>query len=160
MKALVDIFGERVTFEQNELVLYTSDVGILPDVLGIGVIDLLIDRMPMAVVRPKNTEEVIALLKYANREKIPIVPRGAATGGVGGAVPAKGGIVINFNSFNKVVEIDKEAMTVTVEPGIIWTDLEEALRLEGLMNRTIPSSAPSSTVAGWIASGGIGYGAF
>ncbi len=160
MKALVDIFGERVTFEQNELVLYTSDVGILPDVLGIGVIDLLIDRMPMAVVRPKNTEEVIALLKYANREKIPIVPRGAATGGVGGAVPAKGGIVINFNSFNKVVEIDKEAMTVTVEPGIIWTDLEDALRAEGLMNRTIPSSAPSSTVAGWIASGGIGYGSF
>ncbi|NOQ54918.1 MAG: hypothetical protein GQ558_09990, partial [Thermoplasmata archaeon] len=52
MQALVDIFGERVTFEQNELVLYTSDVGILPDVLGIGVIDLLIDRMPMAVVRP------------------------------------------------------------------------------------------------------------
>jgi Fe-S oxidoreductase/FAD/FMN-containing dehydrogenase len=160
MDALEKIFGDRVSFEKNELILHTNDVGILPDVLGLGIIDLMVDRMPDAVVAPNSLEEIQALLVYAQRERIPITPRGAATGGVGGAVPAKGGIVVNFNRMTKILEIDKEAMTATVEPGVIWSDLEDALRKQGLMCRAIPSSAPSSTVAGWIASGGVGYGSF
>jgi len=160
MKALDDIFGNRVTYEPNELLIHTTDVGILPDVLGMGVIDLMIDRMPIAVVQPTSTEEVLALLEYCNREQIPITPRGAATGGVGGAVPTQGGIVVNTSLMTRILEIDRERMRVTVEPGVIWSDLEEELRKQGLMCRTIPSSAPSSTVAGWIASGGVGYGSF
>jgi FAD/FMN-containing dehydrogenase len=160
MKALDDIFGDRVSYEENERILHTTDVGILPDVLNMGVIDLMIDRMPEAVVQPVTVEEVVALLQYCNRERIPITPRGAATGGVGGAVPAQGGIVVNFSLMDKILEIDEENMTVRVEPGVIWADLEDELRKHDLMNRTIPSSAPSSTVAGWIASSGVGYGAF
>jgi Fe-S oxidoreductase/FAD/FMN-containing dehydrogenase len=160
LKALDDIFGDRICYEENERILHTTDVGILPDVLNMGVIDLLIDRMPEAVVQPNSVEEIQALLQYCNRERIPITPRGAATGGVGGAVPANGGIVVNFSLMDKILDIDKKKMLVTVEPGVIWADLEDELRAQGLMNRTIPSSAPSSTVAGWIASGGVGYGSF
>jgi Fe-S oxidoreductase/FAD/FMN-containing dehydrogenase len=160
MKALDDIFGDRVSYEENERILHTTDVGILPDVLNMGVIDILIDRMPDAVVQPNSVDEILALLDYCNRERIPITPRGAATGGVGGAVPANGGIVVNFTYMDKILNIDKEKMLVTVEPGVIWADLEDELQKQGLMNRTIPSSAPSSTVAGWIASGGVGYGSF
>jgi len=160
MKALDDIFGNRVSYEPNELLIHTTDVGILPDVLGMGVIDLMIDRMPTAVVQPKSTEEILALLEYCNRERIPVTPRGAATGGVGGAVPTQGGIVVNTSMMTRILEIDRERMRVTVEPGVIWSDLEEELRKQGLMCRTIPSSAPSSTVAGWVASGGVGYGSF
>jgi Fe-S oxidoreductase/FAD/FMN-containing dehydrogenase len=160
MNELNDIFGDRVCYETNELLLYTSDVGILPDVLGLGIIDLMIDRMPTAVVKPESLEEIVALMEYVHRERIPITPRGAATGGVGGCVPAKGGIIVNFAKMDRILEINKEDMTVTVEPGVIWADLEIELRKHGLMCRAIPSSSPSSTVSGWIASGGVGYGSF
>ena len=160
MKELEEIFGDHITFEESERLLCKSDVGNLPDVVGISVMDLLIERMPSAVVQPETTEEVVKLVKYATREKVPLTPRAAATSGAGGAVPTKGGIVVEFMRMNSILEVDKENLTVTVQPGLVWNPLEEALNKEGLQLLIYPTSAPSSAVGGWIGSGGIGIGSF
>jgi Fe-S oxidoreductase/FAD/FMN-containing dehydrogenase len=160
MKALEEIFGDRLSMEESELRLCTSDVGNLPDVIGIDVMDMLIERMPSAVVQPVNTEEVAALAKFATAEKIPLTPRAAATSGAGGAVPTKGGIAVDFLRMNEIRDIDKENLTITVQPGAVWNRVEEALNAEGLQLLAYPTSAPSSVVAGWIGSGGIGIGSF
>jgi len=160
VKELEEIFGDHITFEESERVLCKSDVGNLPDVVGISVMDMLIERMPSAVVQPETTEEVVQLVKYATREKVPLTPRAAATSGAGGAVPTMGGIAVDFMRMNRILEVDKENMTVTVQPGLVWNPLEDALNKEGLQLLIYPTSAPSSAVAGWIGSGGIGIGSF
>lgn len=154
------IFGDRVSFQESERKLYSRDLAVLPDVLGLGMIDLLIERVPDAVVKPNSTEEVQEVARLSARELIPLTPRGAATGGVGGAVPTKKGIVVDLLRMNRILEVDRENLTVTVEAGIIWEGLEEELNAQGLACRALPSSAPSSTVGGWIASSGVGHGSF
>ncbi len=160
MKELEELLGDRISFEDAERRLCIHDVGNLPDVVGISVMDMLVERMPSAVVQPETTEEVVAILKYATKEGIPVTPRAAATSGVMGAVPAKGGIVVEFYRMNRILEVDEENKRVRVQPGVVWAPLEEELNRHGLQLRTYPTSFPSSTVAGWIGSGGIGIGSF
>ena len=155
LKALEEIFGDRLSVEDAELRLCTHDVGNLPDIVGIAVMDLLVNRMATAIVQPVSTDEVVALLKFATAQKVPVTPRAAGTSGVMGAVPAKGGIVVELMRMNKILEIDKEGMTVTVQPGVVWNPLEEELNRHDLSLPIYPSSAPSSAVGGWIGSGGI-----
>jgi Fe-S oxidoreductase/FAD/FMN-containing dehydrogenase len=155
-KALVGIFGDRVAFHNLERMLYSSDVGQLPDV-----VTSQITTMPDAVVQPKNGQELQELVKVATQYKIPLVPRGAGTAGYGGAVPTKGGIVADFSRMNNIIEINKEKKTATVEPGVIWNELETKLRSRGLALRLYPGSAISATVGGWIANGGgVGIGSY
>jgi FAD/FMN-containing dehydrogenase len=160
LKDLEEIFGDRLSIEEVERRLCTNDVGNLPDIIGIDVMDILIDRMPSAVVQPVTTEEVVELVKFATSEKVPLTPRAAASSGAGGAVPTKGGIAVDLLRMNEILEIDKEKMTARVQPGVIWNRLEEALNEEGLELRAYPTSAPSSAVGGWVGSGGIGIGSF
>lgn len=160
MDELKELLGDRFTTEEAECRLCIHDVGNLPDIIGISVMDLLVDRMPSAVVQPETTEEVLAILRYATKEKVPVTPRAAASSGVGGAVPAKGGIVMDFLRMNKVLEVDEENLRVRVQPGAVWRPLEEELNRHGLELLAYPTSYPSSTVAGWIGSGGIGIGSF
>ena len=91
---------------------------------------------------------------------IPLVPRGKSTSGYGGVMPVKGGLVVDFAWMNEILAIDAEAMTVTVQPGVVWEKLDKELNKQGLALRTYPSSAPSSTVGGWLAQGGVGFGAY
>jgi Fe-S oxidoreductase/FAD/FMN-containing dehydrogenase len=160
MKELEELLGDRISFEDAERRLCIHDVGNLPDVIGISVMDMLVERMPSAVVQPETTEEVAAILKYATKEGIPVTPRAAATSGVMGAVPAKGGIVVEFYRMNQILEVDTDHKRVRVQPGVVWAPLEEELNRHGLQLRAYPTSFPSSTVAGWIGSGGIGIGSF
>ncbi len=153
---LINIFGERVAFHNIELLMYSSDLASLPTL-----ITNRIKTMPDAVVLPETKEELVNLLDLAGKYKIPLVPRGAASSGYGGAVPTKGGIVVDFSRMNKILSIDKENKTVIVEPGVIWNDLEKELQANGLALRLYPGSALSATVGGWIANGGgIGIGSF
>ena len=160
MKELDDLLGDRISYEESERRLCIHDVGNLPDVIGISVMDMLVERMPTAVLQPETTEEVAAILKYATKEGIPVTPRAAATSGVMGAVPAKGGIVVEFYRMNRILEVDEENKKVRVQPGVVWAPLEEELNRHGLQLRAYPTSFPSSMVAGWIGSGGIGIGSF
>ncbi len=109
------------------------------------------------VVQPRNEEDLLEVFEYAKENRIPITPRGAGTSGYGGAVPYKGGIIIDFSRMNKF-EILEDEKLVVAEPGAVWWDIEKEAEKKGLMLRVYPTSAPSSTVGGWIASGGFGVG--
>jgi Fe-S oxidoreductase/FAD/FMN-containing dehydrogenase len=153
---LLDLFGDRVAFHHVERLLYSSDLAALP-----AMITSRIETMPDAVVMPRSREELVALIGLATTCKIPLVPRGAGTAGYGGAVPARGGIVVDFSRMNAILNVDREKKRVTVEPGVIWQKLEQTLNKTGLALRLYPGSSVSATVGGWIANGGgIGIGGF
>lgn len=106
---------------------------------------------PDAVLLPVNTQQVSAVLALANRERIPVVARGAGTSLSGGATPLYGGIVLNMVRFNRIVEIDADSLTATVEPGVITTDLYRAVEKYGLFYPPDPSSQTVSTIGGNVA---------
>lgn len=152
---LKERFGDWVTFDKTERLLYGHDVASLPEA-----VERLIDNVPEAVVQPRSVDEVVFLVRLSREHSVPLVPRGAATTGYGGAVPAKSGIVVDFSWMKRILALDAEAGTVTVEPGVVWTRLEEELIRRGQMLRLYPTSAPGSTVAGWVAEGGAGIGSY
>ncbi len=147
-------FGPRVTFGRIERLLYSHDVGALP-----GMVKKLFNAMPDAVVQPQTVDELVFLTELAGRHRIPLVPRGSGTGGYGGSVPSRGGITVEFNRMNRILGVDPDRQTVTVEPGVIIKDLDDYLRRHhGLAMRAVPTSAPGATLGGWVASGGAGIG--
>ncbi len=152
---LKEIFADRVKFDQIERIVYSHDMGTLPDA-----IDAMIDSTPDAVVQPQNSGEVQKIVKLAQKEEIPLVPRGAGTSGYGGAIPTKKGVVVDFTRMKEVVEVNKNEKTVTVEAGVLWQDLEDYLNKEDLALKLYPTSAPGATVGGWIAEGGSGIGSY
>ncbi|MEO0185926.1 MAG: FAD-binding oxidoreductase, partial [candidate division WOR-3 bacterium] len=86
------------------------------------------------------------------------IPRGAASSGLGGVIPTRGGIVIDLSGLDKKIEIDKSEKKVRVSAGVVWKDLEKALNQEGLALMSYPSSSPSATIGGWLSSWGYGIG--
>jgi Fe-S oxidoreductase/FAD/FMN-containing dehydrogenase len=153
---LVQSFGARVAFDELERMFYSHDVGSLPSLVK----PLVGNTLPAAIVQPLTEEQVVQLMSLARTYNIPLVPRAKSTSGYGGVLPIEGGLVVDFAWMNEVVAIDEEAMTVTVQPGIVWEQLDSELHKHGLAVRTYPSSAPSSTVGGWLAQGGMGFGAY
>jgi len=104
---------------------------------------------PDAVVFPKNEDDISRILIYCNAHKIPIVPRGAGSGFTGGALPAKGGIVLGFEKhMNKILEIDMENMLAIVQPGVVNKDLQRAVEEVGLFYPPDPASEDYSTIGG------------
>ncbi|MHA1577718.1 MAG: NADH-quinone oxidoreductase subunit NuoB [Candidatus Thorarchaeota archaeon] len=150
---LSEIFGNRLITEKHELALHAMDVGALPKQVG-----WMMNINPDAMVQALTPEDVQELYKFANKEKVPLVPRGAGTSGYGGAIPRKGGITVDMRRMNRVLEIDKENLTVHVEPGISWMNLQHELNREGMDLRCYPSSGLSATIGGWVAQGGDGIG--
>ncbi len=143
-------FGDRVTTRRVERKLYSHDVGDMPSLIK----PLIGTPFADAVVQPVSEDEIVALVKWANQERIPLVPRGKATSGYGGVLPVKGGVVVDFFRFSKVLHVDAEALTATLQPGIVWEQADRELKKQGLTLRTYPSSYPSATAGGWLAQGG------
>ena len=106
---------------------------------------------PDVVVFPTTTEEISRILKIASREKIPVTPRGGGTNVSGGSVPIMGGIVLCTTRMNKILKIDKENLTATVEPGVVLQDLTIQLAKEGLFFPPDPQSFLGATLGGIIA---------
>jgi NADH-quinone oxidoreductase B subunit len=152
-KKLEEIFGDRLITEKHELILFGQDVGSLPKQVG-----WLMNTNPDAIVQPITPEEIQALYGVAREFKIPLVPRASGTSGYGGAIPRKGGIVVDMRRMDKILEVDAENLTATVEPGISWANLQFELNRKGLDTRCYPSSGLSATVGGWVAQGGDGIG--
>ncbi|MDI6810529.1 MAG: FAD-binding and (Fe-S)-binding domain-containing protein [archaeon] len=153
---LLEIFGERACFNEIELSLYSRDINVLPDFVM-----KRIKSKPDAVVQPESVEELERLLRFCSANEIPVVPRGAATSGYGGAVPSRGGVVVDFCRMNRVIEINEQEKTAEVEPGVVWDSLERTLNSRGLALRLYPNSGISATVGGWVANGGgVGIGSY
>lgn len=108
----------------------------------------LYQRLPDAVVLPRTTEEVAAVMRVAHEHRIPVHTRGAGTNLAAGTVPAEGGIVLSLNRMNKILEIDQENLTATAEAGVITADLHKAVEAVGLFYPPDPGSMTSSTLGG------------
>jgi glycolate oxidase len=111
---------------------------------------------PEAVVRVRSKDQVVAIFHLAQRERIPVTPRGAGFGLSGGAVATQGGIVLSLEKMNRILEIDRENLMVTVEPGVITGDIHRAVEAEGLFYPPDPASLDSCSIGGNVAEGAGG----
>jgi glycolate oxidase len=82
-----------------------------------------IKKMPDIVIQTISADEVSKVMKYAYENNIPVTPRGSGTGLVGAAVPLKGGIVIDLSRMTKILELDEENLTLTLEPGVLLMEI-------------------------------------
>ena len=106
-----------------------------------------IRRLPEALVKVMSTEEVAAIMKYADENKIPVVVRGSGTGLVGSSVALHGGIMIETLGMNKILELDEENLTVTVQPGVLLMELAEFAQSHDFLYPPDPGEK-SATIAG------------
>ncbi|MFV0414182.1 MAG: FAD-binding oxidoreductase [Oscillospiraceae bacterium] len=103
--------------------------------------------MPEVLVKATCTEDVSAVMKYANERQIPVVVRGSGTGLVGGAVPVCGGILLETTAMNRIVELDEKNLTVTVEPGVLLMELAAFAEQNGFLYPPDPGEK-SATIGG------------
>jgi glycolate oxidase len=152
IEKLKEIVGENnVLNNRADLYVYGSDSSVH-------------EALPDAIVRPENTEQVQALMRYANSEKIPVIPRGSGSGMCGQVVPIQGGIILDMKGMNRILEINPQDGYCRVEPGVIDDDLNRALKPYGVFYPPTPASSVAATIGGEIAnnaSGGrsVKYGA-
>lgn len=100
-----------------------------------------------ALVFPVSTGEVSAILRYAYDNHIPVTPRGAGTNLVGSTVPVKGGIILDLSRMNRILELDKDTFTATVESGVLLQDLQAYVEREDLFYPPDPGEK-ASTIGG------------
>jgi glycolate oxidase len=144
-RALVDIVGEQnYTHSLIDMVSYSYDASEH-------------SHRPSCGVWAETTEQVSDILKLANREHIPIIPRGAGTGLSGMAVPAKGGIVLDLTRMNRILKISIEDRLAVVQPGVIYAELERSLAPYGFFFPPDPASGKVCTLGGNVATnaGGV-----
>lgn len=82
-----------------------------------------VERMPEVLVRVHTTEEISDIMKLAYERTIPVTVRGSGTGLVGSAVPIEGGILLETTQMNKIIELDPDTLTITVQPGVLLMEL-------------------------------------
>lgn len=82
--------------------------------------------LPDIVIQTKNVDELVSLVKLANRERIPIYPRGQATSLSGGPLPVKGGMVLDLSVMNDLLEIHEEDLIAIVSPGVLTAEIHRA----------------------------------
>ncbi|MCX6291969.1 MAG: FAD-binding protein [Bacteroidetes bacterium] len=136
---------KRITGEGNVLVSeeqlqpyshdYTEDLKFFPDV----------------VLKPGSTQEISAIMKICNREKIPVTPRGAGTGLSGGALPVYGGVILSTERLNKILSIDDRNFQATAEPGVINQVFQDAVMEKNLFYPPDPASKGSCFLGGNLA---------
>jgi len=114
------------------------------------------EHEPDVVVFPSSANEISLSLKLANREKIPVTPRGGGTNASGGSIPINGGILLCTTKMNKILKIDKENLCAVVEPGLILQDLTLRLARDGLFFPPDPQSFLGATLGGILAENGGG----
>ena len=106
------------------------------------------NTLPSAVIVPGTAREVAAAVRIARECGEPVVPRGAGTGLCGGAVPARGGMVVSFARMNRVLELDIRNRRARVQPGLINLELSAAVAAQGVFYAPDPSSQKISTIGG------------
>lgn len=139
VKELRNIVGsEHVTLEKQDLVCYSYDA-------------TRMEYLPDAVVFPANAEEISHILRLANRERVPVFPRGAGSGFSGGSLPKGGGVALVTTRMNRIIRIDTDNLLAVVEPGVVTGDLQKAVEKLGLFYPPDPASLGFSTIGGNVA---------
>jgi glycolate oxidase len=137
--------GEGVVADADELRAYECD--------GLSAYR----AVPMAVVLPETTEQVAAILRLCDQERIKVVPRGAGTSLSGGALPLTDGIVLGLGKFNRILDVDFDNRAVVAQPGVTNLAISAAVEHEGFYYAPDPSSQIACTIGGNVAenSGGV-----
>ncbi|PWU12147.1 MAG: FAD/FMN-containing dehydrogenase [Verrucomicrobia bacterium] len=105
-------------------------------------------HQPDAVVRPRSTRSVSALLRFANAHRLPVTPRGAGFGYVGGCVPVRGGVVLSLERMDKIKEIHAGDFVAVVQAGVKTQTLQEAVEKLGLFYPPDPASRQDTAIGG------------
>lgn len=150
IRELKELLGERLLTREEELFPYGFDASSL-------------FFIPEAVALPERKEEVLEILRLAERFEIPIIPRGCGTATTGSPLAIEGGLVVAFTRMNRILELNLEERTVRVEPGVINGDLKSYLKRYGLFFPPDPASYFFSSIGGNVATGaggprGLKYG--
>jgi len=141
---LLALLGEdRVHTDPATLALYASD-------------ETPKSCLPEAVLFPASHEHVAGVVAIAAREKIPLIPRGAGSGNVGGALPAPGSLVVSFECMNRVLEFDPDNRLMVVEPGVVTDDIDALAATAGLMYAPDPGSGAYCRIGGNLAMNAAG----
>jgi len=111
---------------------------------------------PDFIIQPGSSQEVAAVLKIANNYSIPVTPWGGGSGSQGGALPIRGGIILDMKRMNRVLDIDTVSLSATVEVGINAQHLEWAIEKAGYSTMHFPASIACATLGGFIAHRGTG----
>lgn len=139
MKNFSLISGIELSTEREDLICYSFDSSSASP------------SLPYAVAWPKNTGEVVKIVKYADENGIQIISRGAGTGMAGASVPLGRCIVVSFEKMKKIIDVNTKNMTVVVEPGIINGKLQKELEYLGFFYPPDPSSLNICTIGGNVA---------
>ena len=131
--------NDAVVADEQELVVYECDAYTLEK------------SLPTAVVLPKSTEEVVAVLKLCNRLKLPIIPRGAGTSLSGAVLAVEGGVMIALTRMNRVLDLDIRNRRALVEAGCVNAWITREAAPHGLFYAPDPSSQPACTIGGNVA---------
>lgn len=140
VRKLREIVGAENLYDSQEArIAYSYDSTAMPS------------RLPAGILRPPSAEAVARIVRLANEEHFAIVPRGSGTGLSGGAIPVEDSFVVLTNHWNRILEIDQENLTATVEPGVITAELHQAVERLGFLYPPDPGSASICTIGGNVA---------
>lgn len=131
----------------QEIILDTDRLFIGEAVPEVYLTDYYVKDIPAvhAVALPKTHQEVMELVKYANANDLLIIARGAGTGVAGAQVPIHGNeLIIDLNLMNRIIELDEETFTLTVEPGVLVGEIHQFVESKGYFYPPDPASKHSS----------------
>ncbi|MGQ9721468.1 MAG: FAD-binding oxidoreductase [Candidatus Jordarchaeum sp.] len=112
--------------------------------------------LPDAIVKPKNTREIVKIVNYAFDKKIPLIPKGGGTSNLGETLPIRGGIIVDMKRMNKF-EIDEDKKILTAGAGTYWREVNINLKSKTLALGVNPPNE-DSTIGGFVSRGGYGIG--
>ncbi|MGA3268196.1 MAG: FAD-linked oxidase C-terminal domain-containing protein [Verrucomicrobiota bacterium] len=138
LRRLKKLLPAEITLEPHTLAKYAGD-------------KWFATHQPDAVARPRSTRSVAAVLRFANEHKIPVTPRGAGHGYVGGCVPVRGGIVLALERMNRILEINARDFAAVVQPAVNTKHLQEMVEQRGLFYPPDPASRADNFIGGNIA---------
>lgn len=143
LPALQAIVGqERLSVAQADRALHARDQSAHPE------------RMPDVIVWPKTTAEVSAILTHANEARLPVTAWGAGTSLEGNSIPVCGGLVLDFQQMNQILAIHETDFQVTVQPGMLYKDMNKVLAQHGLF--FAPDPGANASIGGMVANNAAG----
>ena len=139
-----EIVGEKNVFDDRvECLCYSRDMSVHQGI-------------PDAVIFPRTTEQVSAIMKLAHSEKIPVTARGTGTSVTGAVLPVRGGLLLDLHLMDRILEINKKDFYARLEPGVICMRLNQVLAGENLMFPPNPGSEIVATIGGMVSTNASG----
>ncbi len=142
LQDLVDL--ERVSVQPADLEAHSQDESFHPP------------HPPDVVVWPENAQEISAILRYANQERLPVTPWSGGSSLEGNPIPVHGGILLALYNLNRILKIDETDLQVVVQPGVVYDDLNARLKRYGLFFPPAPGSSDVATIGGMVANNSSG----